>query len=590
MSQVPQAERFQELLKNKFISLGLSPEVAASVSQKITPVRRTDSLVFAECNDDFYSKNIVSKMLAEIDNVAKECWGKGVQFVIQQATPLKSGHATGQSTETRARRKRTTARPAMRDSLFMWEPELARAEESQKVDQNGNSLAEQTGHEKALSTPTGRMEAKVGLKSHKEGPTKSLKRTNRQNGQISGDRNDPPTVAVQTPPKGDIFNMARVDSKETSSHSPGKNTDQRRLENPPEEHRRSGAAAASSQLPLTNLQRDFLFDTYVRGQSNMVAYSACEAVARSPGKLSNPVFIYGATGLGKTHLLHAVGNEILMTWPAWNIVYVSSQDFMNELITSIRFNKTGEFRTKYHAADVLLVDDIQFLESKESTQMEFFHIFNVLCEKNRQIVITSDKYPKDIPNIEERLKSRFLQGLIADIEPPSYEDRLAIIEAKAKMMNLDLTAEIIAQIASHVRSNVREIQGVLTNLLMGQSMTGKSPTPESTNEVLRRIVNMKGPSIDVATIQKIVAQHFALKVSDLTSPKREKRLVLPRHIAMYLAKDLMNIALKEIAESFHRGDHTTVQHAIRKVEQLISSDESTRASVKELKRKLEQCL
>ena len=348
-------------------------------------------------------------------------------------------------------------------------------------------------------------------------------------------------------------------------------------------------AGATARLGA-HLQPEFVFDTFVRGQSNMVAYSACEAVARSPGLLSNPVFIYGATGLGKTHLLHAVGNEILASHGSWRIVYVSSQEFMNELITSIRFNKTAEFRLKYHAADVLLVDDIQFLESKETTQMEFFHVFNVLCEKRKQIVITSDKYPKDIPNIEVRLKSRFLQGLIADIEPPSLEDRIAIIEAKAKMMKLELSHEIIMHIATHVRSNVREIQGLLTNLVMGQSMTGRAPTLETTSEVLRRIVHMQTPSIDIATIQKIVAQHFGLKVSDLTSPKREKKLVLPRHIAMYLSKEMLGTALTEIAENFHRGDHTTVQHAIRKVAALMGSDESTRASVRELRRKLEHSL
>ncbi len=347
-------------------------------------------------------------------------------------------------------------------------------------------------------------------------------------------------------------------------------------------HRAGAVARLGAQL-----QSDFVFDTFVRGQSNMVAYSACEAVAQKPGMLSNPVFIYGATGLGKTHLLHAVGNEILGDHPSWKVVYVSSQEFMNEFITSIRFHKGEEFRKKYHSIDVLLVDDIQFLENKESTQLEFFHVFNVLCEKRKQIVITSDKYPKDIPNIEDRLKSRFLQGLIADIEPPSIEDRLAIIEAKAKMMKLELSKDIIMHIATHVRSNVREIQGLLTNLVMGQTMTGRPPTLDSTNEVLRRIVNMQPPSIDIGTIQKIVAQHFGLKVSDLTSPKREKKLVLPRHIAMYLSKELLGTALAEIAENFHRGDHTTVQHAIRKVSTLMDSDESTRASVRELRRKLE---
>jgi chromosomal replication initiator protein len=339
-----------------------------------------------------------------------------------------------------------------------------------------------------------------------------------------------------------------------------------------------------------NLQQEFIFENFVRGQSNMIAYSACEAVAQNPGLLSNPVFIYGATGLGKTHLLHAVGNEILASHPSWNVVYVSSQEFMNEMITSIRFNKGAEFRSKYHSADVLLVDDIQFLESKDATQMEFFHVFNVLCEKRKQIVITSDKYPKDIPNIEVRLKSRFLQGLIADIEPPSLEDRIAIIEAKAKMMKLDVSQEIILHIATHVRSNVREIQGLLTNLLMGQSMTGRAPTLETTSNLLRRIVHIQGPTIDIATIQKIVAQHFGLKVSDLTSPKRDKKLVLPRHIAMYLSKEMLGTALAEIAENFHRGDHTTVQHAIKKIDGMMHNDESTRASVRELRRKLERSI
>lgn len=499
MTDVPKIDEFKELLMKKLLSYQIDPKTAEAISTKIRPVSRENFLIVAQCEDDFYSKNIVSSMLPQIKSAAQECWGENTQLVINEAPKVD----LQPQKPPRRRKRRASSVSEPEESLFAWE--------------NGS--------------PTNQAES-PSPKSH-------------------------------------------VQTEENRVDGPGSSTSDTTGEGQSQRH--------------FNLQRDLSFQTFVRGQSNMVAYSACEAVARNPGQLSNPVFIYGATGLGKTHLLNSVGNEIFASHPNWKVVYISSQEFMNELITSIRFNKTGNFRKKYHAADVLLVDDIQFLENKDSTQMEFFHIFNVLCEKKKQIVITSDKYPKDIPNIEERLKSRFLQGLIADIEPPSYEDRLAIIESKALMMKLKLSQEIIVHIASHMKSNVREIQGLLTNLLMNQSMTGRAPTIESINEVLRRIINVQAPTTDIQTIQKVVAQHFSLKVSDLTSPKREKRLVLPRHVAMFLAKDILGLALKEIAESFHRGDHTTVKHAIQKVEKLMGTDESTRASVKELRRKLEQC-
>jgi chromosomal replication initiator protein len=263
---------------------------------------------------------------------------------------------------------------------------------------------------------------------------------------------------------------------------------------------------------------------------------------------------------------------------------------MNELIQSIRFYKQEEFRMRYNHVDVLLVDDIQFLESKDSTQLEFFHTFNDLFQKNKQIVITSDKYPKDIPNIEERLKSRFLQGLIADIEPPGFEDRVAIIETKAKALSLKLTRDIVLHIATHVKTNVREIQGILNNLAMTQSMTGAPPTIESTNAHLRRIIRVPAQSLDLSAIQKAVATHFGIKLTELMSQDRSQRLVIPRHIAMYLSRELLGSATTEIAEAFGKRNHTTVMHAVEKVKDLIEKDASTRAIVSELRRKLDQNL
>lgn len=340
--------------------------------------------------------------------------------------------------------------------------------------------------------------------------------------------------------------------------------------------------------PARKLDPLFTFSTFVRGQSNQVAYSACEAVARKPGHLTNPVFIFGSTGLGKTHLLHAVGHEIQRHHTDWNILYVTSGDFMNELIASIRYNKAEAFRNKYRQCDVLLVDDIQFLENKEATQLEFFHTFNELYEKRKQIVITSDKYPKDIPNIEDRLKSRFLQGLIADIEPPGFEDRVAIIDSMAKSFNLHLSEEVIMHIANLVKSSVREIRGVLVNLNMHRQITGQIPTIDTINEHLKRMVRVHTSALDVHQIQKTVASYYGVRLNELTSSSRVQKFVIPRHVAMFLAKELLDSATTEIAESFGKKDHTTVMHAISKVKDLLEKDASTRAAINEIRRKLDQ--
>jgi chromosomal replication initiator protein len=337
-----------------------------------------------------------------------------------------------------------------------------------------------------------------------------------------------------------------------------------------------------------DLNADFTFSTFVRGQSNSVAFSACESVAMRPGKLNNPVFIYGDVGLGKTHLLHSVGNDILRRSPAANVVYLTSGNFVSGFVSSIRHNSVERFKQQFLDCDVLLVDDIQFLENKEQTQLEFFHIFNQLIAKKKQIVITSDKYPKDIPHLSERLRSRFLQGLLADIEPPCFEERIAILEAKAETISLKISRDVVEFIATNVKTNVREMQGVLNNLLMRQTISGLPPTIDAASTVLRGMVKIQRPTIDIPAVQKLVAAHYNIKQQELVSASKAQKLVVPRHVAMYLSRKIVQANLVEIAQQFGRKDHTTVLNAIEKVEELIQNDASTRAAITDLKRRLEQ--
>lgn len=335
------------------------------------------------------------------------------------------------------------------------------------------------------------------------------------------------------------------------------------------------------------------FSTFIRCESNLVAYSACEAVAKNPGNLSNPLFIYGATGLGKTHLLHSVGNEILYKIPNAKILYITSEDFVNDVIhRGIRVGKMDEVRSKYSACDVLLVDDIQFLEKKDACQIEFFHTFNELYQKRKQIVITSDKFPKDIPNIEERLKSRFLQGLLVDIEPPGFEDRVAIIETKANLIGLNINQEISFLIATHAKTNVREIQGLLKDLLMNQHMTGRYPTIDSVSTILKRRfpTGTIETTIDTTAIQKVIANHFQIKMSDLMGQSRQQKFVIARHIAMFLSKEITGLQIVAIANAFGKKDHTTVLHAMSKVKELLEKDDDFRGNFIQIKRKLDQLI
>jgi chromosomal replication initiator protein len=543
MASVEKSEVFFEKLKARLITLGLGDAVAHSIASQVIPVKIEGKTIIADCKSQFHGALIVSAKMNDIVDVAKKVWGHDVDFYVRSD----SGTTLSQSTKRTKTSKQTETLP-----LFET-PDDSGKKTSAK---NSARITKNPKHTSISETDL-KTEEKVSL--HKEAQTSTQAGQTKGSTTLQATRN---MNQISTPMT--ITPIALVDEFESR-----------------QQH---------IQETNRSLNPELTFATFVRGQSNLIAYSACESIAKNPGNLTNPVFIYGATGLGKTHLLHSVGNEILQQHPTWNIKYVTSADYMNELIQSIRFYKQEEFRKRYNHVDVLLVDDIQFLESKDSTQLEFFHTFNELFQKKKQIVITSDKYPKDIPNIEERLKSRFLQGLIADIEPPGFEDRVAIIETKAKALSLRLTRDIVLHIATHVKSNVREIQGILNNLAMTQSMTGAPPTLESTNSHLRRIIRVPMQSLDISAIQKAVASHFGIKISELMSQDRSQRLVIPRHIAMYLGRELLGSATTEIAEAFGKKNHTTVMHAVEKVKELIEKDASTRAIVIELKRKLDQNL
>ncbi len=339
--------------------------------------------------------------------------------------------------------------------------------------------------------------------------------------------------------------------------------------------------------PRIQLNPKYTFDTFVVGSGNQFAHAACVAVAEEPGRTYNPLFIYGGVGLGKTHLLHAIGHRILSRHPKTKVVYISAEKFMNELIDGIRLDRMADFRKKYRGADVLLVDDIQFLAGKDRTQEEFFHTFNELHEANRQIVISSDRYPGEMERLEERLRSRFQWGLIADIQPPDLETRMAILEKKAEMEGINLSQEIIYFIAKRVKSNVRELEGCLIRLGAISSIVGRPITLDMAKRALRDLFPQASEEVTVERIQKLVCDHFQVKLSELKSKKRSRSVVIPRQIAMYLARKYTHHSLPDLGEAFGGKDHTSVLHSIRKVEKMLKEDEEMRRTVEKLERLLE---
>jgi len=342
------------------------------------------------------------------------------------------------------------------------------------------------------------------------------------------------------------------------------------------------ATAADNDL---NARYDF--DSFVVGPSNQLAYAAARAVAELPAAKYNPLFIYGGVGLGKTHLLCAIGNAVLARQPAARVAYLSSERFMNDYINHLRSNRMEDFRSRYRdRCDVLLMDDIQFIAGKDRTQDEFFHTFNALYDLNRQIVVTSDKYPHEIPDLEERLRTRFQWGLIADIQQPELETRVAILKKMADSEQIVLSDEVALYLAQHIKSNVRELEGSLIRLAAVASLQQIEISIPFAEQTLRQLLGARATSLTVETIQREVATYFSLKLVDLKSPRRHRAIAWPRQVAMYLARKLTGCSYPELGQRFGGKDHSTVIAACRKVTQLVDNDLSVRTTIEALERQL----
>jgi chromosomal replication initiator protein len=338
------------------------------------------------------------------------------------------------------------------------------------------------------------------------------------------------------------------------------------------------AAALETGPPPTTqpgpagLNPRYTFDTFIVGSSNQFAHAACRAVAEAPSRSYNPLFIYGGVGLGKTHLMHAVGQYVLQHDRHLRLTYISSERFMNEMINAVRYDRVLDFRERYRSVDVLLVDDIQFLAGKEGTQTEFFHTFNALYDSQKQIVLSSDCPPHEIPALEERLRSRFEWGLIADIQSPDLETKVAILKKKAEAEAVPLPDTVAMYIAGRIKSNIRELEGSLIRLIAYASLTGQEISLPLTQEVLKNVLEHEAKAVTIEIIQKFVADYYNLRMVDLKSRNNSKSVAMPRQIAMYLCKSLTHASLPEIGRSFGGKHHSTVIHSIRKVEDLRKKD------------------
>ncbi|MBF8299661.1 MAG: dnaA 1, partial [Acidobacteria bacterium] len=328
--------------------------------------------------------------------------------------------------------------------------------------------------------------------------------------------------------------------------------------------------------PLTTtsggLNPRYTFDTFIVGLSNQFAHAACRAVAEAPSRSYNPLFIYGGVGLGKTHLMHAVGQYVLQHNSTMKLTYISSERFMNEMINALRYDRILDFRERYRSVDVLLVDDIQFVSGKEGTQTEFFHTFNALYDAQKQIVLSSDRPPHEIPALEERLRSRFEWGLIADIQPPDIETRVAILKRKAEAEAVPLPDDVAMYIAGRIKSNIRELEGSLIRLIAYASLTGLEITLDLTKDVLKNVMEQDDKAVTIETIQRFVSDYYQLKMADLKARNNSRSVAMPRQIAMYLCKSLTRASLPEIGRSFGGKHHSTVIHSIKKIEGLRKRD------------------
>ena len=345
----------------------------------------------------------------------------------------------------------------------------------------------------------------------------------------------------------------------------------------------TGVARAPEVVPMElPLNPKYTFDKFVVGSCNQFAHAASLAVVDMPSKTYNPLYVYGGVGLGKTHLMHAIGHSIKQRDPSLRLTYLSSERFMNELINAIRYDKTIGFRDKYRNIDVLLMDDIQFLAGKERTQEEFFHTFNALYDAQKQIVISSDCAPRDIPTLEERLHSRFEWGLIADMQPPDLETKVAILKRKAELDKISLPDSVALFIASKIKSNIRELEGSLVRLTAYASLKGLPVDLDLAHEVLRSIIAEESSGVSIDLIQKTVATHYRLKVADLKSKNNSRNIAVPRQVAMYLCKILTKASLPEIGREFGGKHHTTVLHSVNKIAHLYESEDDFHKAINSL--------
>ncbi|MFA5621268.1 MAG: chromosomal replication initiator protein DnaA [Thermovirgaceae bacterium] len=354
-----------------------------------------------------------------------------------------------------------------------------------------------------------------------------------------------------------------------------------------DEIKRAERISRETERPRNGLNPDYQFDSFVVGKSNRLAHAASLAVAESPGIAYNPLFFWGGVGLGKTHLLHAIGNFVARHNEGIKISYISSEKFINEFILSIQNNKTHEFKQKYRGVDVLLIDDIHFLANKESTQEEFFHTFNSLHDAKKQIVLTSDKPPKDIHNIEERLVSRFEWGLVTDIQPPDLETRIAILKKKAALKNYFIPNDVVDFLAQNIPSNIRELEGSLNSVMFFAELNNESVTVENASRWLKDLIRRSSRGqVTIDLIQQVTAESFGIPVSSLSGNKRTSEIALARQVAMYLSRELTGTTLQQIGYAFNRKDHTTVIHACRKIEEFIRKDPNMKGMVDNLREKL----
>lgn len=335
-----------------------------------------------------------------------------------------------------------------------------------------------------------------------------------------------------------------------------------------------------------NLNGDFTFDTFVEGKSNQLARAASMQIGQNPGSAYNPLYIYGGVGLGKTHLMHAVGNIILTTQPEARVVYLHSERFVAEMIKALQHNRIDEFKRTYRSVNALLIDDVQFFAGKERSQEEFFHTFNALFESRQQIVLSSDRFPKEVSGLEERLKSRFGWGLTVSIEPPDLETSVAILHSKASLWGVDLPEEVAFFVGRRIRSNIRELEGALRRLIANAQFTGKPITMDLARHALRDMLAAQDKQVSVENIQKVVAEYYKLRTADMLSAKRSRSIARPRQVAMALAKELTKHSLPEIGRAFGGRDHTTVLHAARTIKALRDSDAALEEDYKNLLRTL----